>query len=64
MKPVVPHTILAAPASWLHRAISRVEVPVAAKIRRLAVIASVCYFTVAVVAIGMAIVLATVGAIR
>ncbi|CAB3794606.1 hypothetical protein [Paraburkholderia fynbosensis] len=64
MKSVVTHTILTTPVSWLHRAISRVEVPFAAEMLQLAVIASVCYFTAAVVAIGMAIVLANAGAMR
>ncbi|CAN7769973.1 hypothetical protein LJR034_007592 [Caballeronia sp. LjRoot34] len=68
MKSTVPHTILGTPFNWLHRAICRpilsVKVTFAARMLRIAIIASLLYFAAAVLAIGMAIVLATADAVR
>lgn len=62
MKSAVANAILGRPINWLQRAIDRqirlIDVPYPAKIPRIAIVASVLYFGVAALAIGMAILLA------
>ncbi|MFT4503181.1 hypothetical protein [Caballeronia sp. 15711] len=68
MKSTVTHTILGTPFHWVHRAICKlilsVKATFAARMLRIAIIASLLYFAAAVLAIGMAIVLATANAVR
>lgn len=68
MKSTVTHTILGTPFNWVHRAICKlilsVKATFAARMLRVAIIASLLYFAAAVLAIGMAIVLATANAAR
>jgi hypothetical protein len=68
MKSAVANTILGTPINLLHRAIRRrirsVNVLHPAKMRRVAIIASIFYFGVAVLAIGMAVLLSIADATR
>ncbi|WP_213779542.1 hypothetical protein [Caballeronia sp. dw_276] len=68
MKSTVTYTILGTPFNWLHRAICRLILSVkatsAAKILRIAFIASLLYFAAVVLAIGMVIALAAADAVR
>ncbi|MFM0226914.1 hypothetical protein [Paraburkholderia dipogonis] len=68
MKSDVANTILGTPINWLHRAIRRRRSSdnalYPAKILRVAIIASILYFAVAMLAIAMAILLAIADAIR
>jgi hypothetical protein len=68
MKSAMANAILGTPVNWLHRAIRRRRsldnVLYSAKIPRGAVIASIFYFAVAILAIGMAIFLAVADVFR
>jgi hypothetical protein len=68
MKSAMANAILGTPVIWLHRAIRRRRsldnVLYSAKIPRGAVIASILYFAVAILAIGMAIFLAVADVFR
>ncbi|MDR8397064.1 MULTISPECIES: hypothetical protein [Paraburkholderia] len=68
MKSAMSNTILGTPINRLHRAIGRrirsINVLYPAKMLRIAIVASVLYFGVAVLAIGMAILLAIADAVR
>jgi uncharacterized membrane protein len=68
MKSPAVNAILGISISWLHRAVRRrissANVLYPAKILRVAIIASILYLGVAVLAIGMAILLAIADAVR
>ncbi|MFM0123717.1 hypothetical protein P0D73_33325 [Paraburkholderia sp. RL18-101-BIB-B] len=68
MKFAVANTILGTPINRPHRAFVRrirsIDVLYPARILRIAIVASVLYFGVAVLAIGMAILLAIADAVR